>query len=448
MDDQKQADQERDDREKQPGVILFRNAVDEEDTADTPTAPSPPKPTVAAPPGKPQKNREDHKPPEAKREAPLLRRYRNGLIVFVVGEDATHGIHEHQFRNALEWIKILSAKGLGRTDRVMILGPSFSGSFPSLAELLSNPIIAKTLGLGGTASPPLPIYSGGVSGRGSALWFQRLMNKEYGNEPRRTVFHSFVEDDDRILNRFSRYMHDLQPDFDDGKLAILSEDETAYGNEAMTEQTGPGDQKPPAWRARALKLYYPRDISALRGAYQTKSLFSDTSTEESQNQQRRNLPTDLADPAGVVHDSIRNYSANQTPLLQEAFLLQVVNALRERGVRYILLRGSNPLDQLFLTNFLRRLDPDARIVIMTPDLMFIRERGATGLSGVMTLGTYPLSSLARHWTERSNLQANDRVFSSDGSEGLYNCPSTVTQRAPRSASEAVSSAGAQKDYPG
>ena len=38
----------------------------------------------------------------------------------------------------------------------------------------------------------------------------------------------------------------------------------------------------------------------------------------------------------------------------------------------------------------------------------------------MTLGTYPLSSLARHWTERSNLQANDRVFSSDGSEGLYN----------------------------
>ena len=81
---------------------------------------------------------------------------------------------------------------------------------------------------------------------------------------------------------------------------------------------------------------------------------------------------------------------NQTPLNQEAFLLEIVAALRELHARYILLRSSNTLDQLFLTNFLRRSYPDGRIVIFSPDLMFIRERGATGLSGVMTLGTYPL----------------------------------------------------------
>ncbi len=174
-----------------------------------------------------------------------------------------------------------------------------------------------------------------------------------------------------------------------------------------------------AKQSEPVKLFYPRDISALRGAYQSRSLFDNTSSEETQAP-LRSLPTNLADPSGIVHDSIRSYGGNQTPLAQEAFLLQIVNALRERGTRYVLLRGSNPLDQLFLTDFLHRLYPDGRLVIVTSDLLFIRERGATGLSGVMTLSTYPLSSLARHWTERPPLSAADRVFSSDGSEALYN----------------------------
>lgn len=393
LDDQKMAEQDRDDQEKQPGVLLFRKTVDLKE-----------QPGVSTP-----------------SQAPFFGSYQNGLIVFVVGEDATHGIHQHQFRNALEWIKILSAMGQGRTDQIVILGPSFSGSFPSLAELLSNPDIASTLGLADTQkSAPVPIYSGSVSGRGSAVWFQRQMDEKYGKNTPRVIFHSFVMDDDQILDLFSTYMHAQQSPVDDGKVAILSEDETAYGSEAMKEDTAPGDPGLSDWRSQALKVYYPRDISALRGAYQTKSLFNNSSSEESQNQQRRNLPTDLADPAGIVHDSVRSYGANQTPLVQEAFLLELVTALRERGARYVVLRGSNPLDQLFLTNFLRRLYPDARIVIVTPDLLFMRERGATGLSGVMTLSTYPLSSLARHWTERPLLPANDRVFSSDGSEGLYN----------------------------
>jgi hypothetical protein len=409
LNDQKQADQERDDQERQPGVLLFRKTVDKGEKVEAAATPTLPK-TPNTPPTKGrQKNPTNESQPDPQKQTPFIASYQKGLVVFVVGEDATHGIHEHQFRNALEWIKILSAKGPGRIDRVMILGPTFSGSFPSLAELLSEPGIADPLHLLSTTdSRPLLIYSGGVSGRESAMWFQQRMDRRYGNTPPRVIFHSFVADDDEILDRFSNYIHEGQSGFDDGKLAILSEDETAYGNE------------PFLGRSRVLKLYYPRDISALRGAYQNKSIFDSAPSEESQNQQKRNLPTDLADPTGIVHDSVRSYAGNQTPLLQEAFLLQIVTALRERGVRYILLRGSNPLDQLFLTNFLRRLYPDARIVIVTSDLMFIRERGATGLSGVMTLSTYPHSSLARHWTERPPLQANDRVFSSDGSEGLYN----------------------------
>jgi hypothetical protein len=83
------------------------------------------------------------------------------------------------------------------------------------------------------------------------------------------------------------------------------------------------------------------------------------------------------------------------------------------------LRSSSTLDLVFLANFLRRSYPDGRIVILGSDLTFIRERGSTGLSGAMTLSTYPLFPLARDWTEHQSLPAPDRTFGADSSEGTY-----------------------------
>ena len=262
----------------------------------------------------------------------------------------------------------------------------------------------------------LAIYSGSVSGKSAARLFQNTFDSQ-------VRFHSFVQNDDEILQRFCSYIEKAQPTFDASRIAIISEDETAYGGSGVKLGSDKNDKDhkndKDNCRKQALKLYYPRDISALRGAYQTKSLFDIGISSQPADTQRRNLPSDLADPAGRVHDSIRSYGGNQTPLNQEAFLLELVAALRELHARYILLRSSNTLDQLFLTNFLRRSYPDGRIVIFSPDLMFIRERGATGLSGVMTLATYPLFPLERDWTEHQSLVAADRVFGSDTAEGTY-----------------------------
>ena len=416
LDDQKQAEQERENREKQPGVLLFRYASDDDKTPTASGAPAtPPAPIRQAMPHDLEKQiLEQAEKQKNTNTANGPRQY--GLVVFVVGEDATHGIHRQQFRNALKWIEMLSIKGLGRRDRVMILGPSFSGSLESLAELLSEPKIAEELNLTVNDGRPLPVYAGAVSGSWSATKFQQQMKKHYGQTPPRVLFHSFFQNDDQIVERFLNYMKNAQENFEEEKVAILSEDETAYGKDVM-EKVEQGANQPLQWKL--LKLLYPRDISALRGAYQSRSLFDNAPSDGTQTQ-RRSLPSDLADPSGIVHDSIPSYGGNQTPLAQEAFLLQIVSALREHGIRYVLLRGSNPLDQLFLADFLHRLFPDGRLVIVTSDLLFIRERGATGLSGVMTLSTYPLSPLARHWTERPPLPAADRVFSSDGSEALYN----------------------------
>jgi hypothetical protein len=60
--------------------------------------------------------------------------YSGGLIVFLVGEQPTGGIDDAQFEAALQWLTTLQPNLTKGTLR--ILGPTFTGSLPSLARQL------------------------------------------------------------------------------------------------------------------------------------------------------------------------------------------------------------------------------------------------------------------------------------------------------------------------
>lgn len=333
--------------------------------------------------------------------------YRKGLIVFIVGEEPTGGIHREQFENAVAWIKALQQPKEQRTS-VVILGPTFSGSFPSLSELLARTSVA-TLNEGNRLS----IYSGSASSKSAA--------ESFSNVPRRE-FRSFLQDDETLLNRFCQYLGGSRAS-ELSQLAILSEDETAYGNSAYSHIAyGKSSENVSNACGGALKIYYPRDISTLRAAYQNQSMFSSGSAQPKnlENAPRKSLPTDLADPAGQQHDTVRSYAGNQRPLSQEAQLLGIVDALRAHHSEYVVLRSSNSLDPLFLANFLHRNDPEARIVILNSDLLFQRGQDAMALTGVMTLSTYPHFSWGRRWTiVPPYISLTERVFPETTAEGTY-----------------------------
>ena len=137
---------------------------------------------------------------------------------FVVREEATHGIHTAQFYNALQWIAILHPKIDDNRKRLAILGPTFSGSLPSVAAALNAPELTGAatsdprladlhlealLNLKpkkeGLNVPKLAIYSGSVSSNISAQVFQTAFAEQ-------VRFHSFVQNDDEILRRFCAYM--------------------------------------------------------------------------------------------------------------------------------------------------------------------------------------------------------------------------------------------------
>src|SRR3954467_7825985 len=296
---------------------------------------------------------------------------------------------------------------MGRRSSVAILGPTFSGSFPSLTELFE-----KTDGISKlNAGVGFPVFSGSASSREDGELFARTHGVH---------FHSFVQDDLTALDRVCRYFEARHL----SNLAILSEDETAYGYGGGSQSDSSDKlqmQSTDGMCPDATRLFYPRDISNLRAAYQTQSMFKSGSDQQNQdNPQRKSLPTDLVDSAGQQHDTVRTYAGNQTPLSEEAQLLGIVDVLRAHRAEYVILRSSNTLDPLFLANFLRRDYPEARILVLNSDLIFQRGQDAMALGGVMTLSTYPLFSWAREWTPVSAYESHShRVFPENSTEGTY-----------------------------
>jgi len=369
--------------EDQPGILVFRNSPSKSPASD-PSAP-----------------------------------YREGLIVFVVGEDPTRGIHTEQFANALAWIKTLKGLDSNKPARIAILGPTFSGSFPSLAKLLGDGEPGNYVrGLRASTTAPLPIYSGTANSAEAIINFNHQQEGSKLSELN-IDFHGFLERDEVGLERYCEFVE--RQGNGSRAIAIISEDETAYGGNGDQRSKGDHDDSTAVKTecAGALWLYYPRDMSALRSAYQSNSIFNTTAAQQSSDVGHDRLPSDLADTEGQNHDTIQSYAGNQTPLSQEAYLLGLVNAMRVRHIQYVVLRSTNSIDQLFLAHYLRRAFPDARIVTDNSDRLFERDPGLTGMGGTMSLSTYPLLEREREWVKGADSSPSQRLFNSDSSEGTY-----------------------------
>jgi hypothetical protein len=404
IDDQDKAENRKEQQEDQPGILLFRRSLHGQD--------------------------------------PRLRPFEYGLAVLIVGEEPTGGIHRRQFENAVDWIAALQPTNDDDwPPPLQILGPAFSGSIPSLVELLRS----KVDSLAGRSSPSLRIFSGGVTSNSAVGWLDKVAALDLSSL--HIKFRSFEHSGNVELDRYCRYMYAAGTD--PATLAIVSEDETAFGAEYNSGNAGRSpcrpqqreDTREPTGATTTLGrpkkegpvyLYYPRDIAALRAAYQSQSIFSQATPQSNEDSSHHVLQTNLADPEGKDHDTIRSYSGDQTALSQEAELQQMVSLMRAHKTEYIVLRSSNPLDQLFLSHFFRMTYPQGRIVIVGSDLLLRRETGASGLNGVMTLSTYPLLPWEQDWTRAVVPGSNPifvdtshgrfhshRIFTNSGVEGTY-----------------------------
>jgi hypothetical protein len=317
------------------------------------------------------------------------------LYVFVVGETPTGGVNKNQFRTAAKLVKE-AGKSPGP---LRIIGPTFSGSLHSLAQLIENqPPLAKF--------SHIVIRSGTVSSWRAASWFQ---SQPWSTKDLAIDFATFQQSDRYMLRKFIEF--EKHRGYIPGKIAVLTEDETAYGgasNRPVAREAsstlpsscpnGVKAEEPSSTLDEfslaededcVLRLYFPRDISQLRSAYQ-QGFEQRVSPSSDSYQIHATLPLTMQD-TGSDDDSVQQYAHSETPLSQESILLGIVAAIRENDIQFVVLKATNPMDAVFLSAFLKKGDSGARVVAMPADLLLSRDADDVSLlHGVMALTTYSL----------------------------------------------------------
>lgn len=147
-----------------------------------------------------------------------------------------------------------------------------------------------------------------------------------------------MEGDSVLVDRFCQYIDSQKYRTD--RVAFLSEDETAFGTEPISESDTKYEKR---FRARKgaheskqgfctysggpTYLYYPRDIASLRSAYEKQSIFSAGKQSANANNDSTTLRGDLSEPTSSEHDTARTYGGQLTPLAQESVLIAITDVL-------------------------------------------------------------------------------------------------------------------------
>ena len=341
------------------------------------------------------------------------------LFVFIVGERPTGGIDKRQFQSALRIMAAIRDENKDNVSKepLRILGPNFSGSLYSLDYLLDH----DPIDLDPPARErPVIIDSGGVSSFDTISWFMKSRN----DAKRQVDFRTFVESNQYQLARFLAYAV-CERHYQPNDVVLLAEDETAYGNfhpETPLNRAKSDFNDCRARLADVPTVFFPRDISHLRSAYQQQTQVAsaaDTGTKAP----RTTLPLNMED-AGSDDDTVPTYSPGQTPLSEEATLLGIISSLHKQHAKFVIVVATNPLDEIFLSQYLTRVYPEVRIVTFDEDLLLSREVDDPRFTGILSVTTYPLFPETADavafpvGTLPGSAQHHD--FASDASVGTYN----------------------------
>ena len=337
-DKQQKALDERKQTEDQPGLLIFRR-----------------------PPQDPRSGS------QTERDAGASDHPVGSLFVLVVGETPTSGINREQFRSALFSMNspAWGQHDVFRTSALRILGPTFSGSLQSLNSELQA--AARSFN-----SIRAYIYSGSVTATDSISKFTNYLGLNRALLDGH--FASFQENDQFILDRFMRFVEQQHYQLSD--IAILSEDETVYGDVGKTTATPtttssatPSTASQPAPDGSPITLHFPREISYFRSEYQKENVGQNSTDSRTPGQ--TTLTLDLSE-TGM--DAVKRYAGLQTATSQEAVMIGIIAELQKHHIEFTFLFATDPLDELFLARYLRNSFPQGRVVVSTPDLLFAREQ--------------------------------------------------------------------------
>jgi len=350
------------------------------------------------------------------------------LLVFLVGETPTTGIHKQALFSALEQMAQFypwdpkhaelpagfpvvapgSSPAGGATFRIM--GPSFSGSAASLRFVLDKWSASR----GNPSNLGFRVLSGSATAI-DAGWLSQAAQG-------RTSFQATVPADSETLHSIACYIDRLGYP----KFAVLTEGNTAYGQN-FTKQTAPGKlsagpndgecgkgQGPP----EILSLPFPLHISRLRVAAGKASLAQDQSRADSGNSNPApapQTPERTAEPRGDL-PSISDLTVQSAQLT----LSNLISTIAREQYSYVGIVATDVRDVTFLASEVRRHAPATILFTLNSDLLYAYPDVNGATRGMIVITPYPLFNLEQLWTYAYGGGKSRLQFSNQAAEGVYN----------------------------
>ena len=396
----------------------------------------------------------------------LLFRFRDRvLVLFLVGETPTTGIHKEAFLHALRFVDDWTARTDAKAQPFRVIGPSFSGSAFSLREAIWQWWDGSCQREHGEQTAcDFEIVSGAASGQ----WVPRILLKAPRFGCAGTIFYrTTVIPEDARDAALRRYLASLRGSTDPPPLAILTESGTAFGLKAFVPG-GRGGQLPPSENGAPgdgycypsgdttaknllsaifgsdagpkrnpwdIELPFPLQISRVRSAY--ARLNRDSKPEEPLEVGGERRPEiELAlDDDHPAQDVIPSMAPPLTAAGDELALSQMLSTIASEGYEYVGIRATDTRDTLFLARQIRKYAPGVQLVLFTSDILFTHPDYDSALEGTLVLSSYPLFSANELWTQpgqtRPGWQPTKRLlFSSERAQGVFNASIATLLRLP------------------
>jgi hypothetical protein len=328
-------------------------------------------------------------------EAQLLREEQPGVLLFrnndgdrvflfVVGETSTSGINRMQMAQALAYRQQLldcyiapdKTPGCVKASSshepndslpgpLLIAGPHFSGTLISLWDVLQSMIP--------NLNTQIVIDSPDAAAGKLIDDFQGKCKKAPGCSFRSIAIRAADKD-----QAAAHYLRSIG--YDEKHVAELFEDESAFGNSEVQLSSPFG-----------LNLSYPRELSAVR-------TLSDKQSEQVAASGSRFLSLSTA-PSTVKLSGGEEPLERDRPFVyaNDAEATEVSNALaddirilRQKDIQCVVIGGSNPLDRIYLLEYLHDKLPNVRLVVEDADELEINHPQFVDLVGTITISSLPV----------------------------------------------------------
>lgn len=327
------------------------------------------------------------------------------LILLLVGETPTTGIHRPAFEKALHELMHVRNRWQSPEDDwpIRIVGPSFSGSQHSLQIALDHWNSARD-------ALDVRVISG------AATLFDRADFKPQPLSGATWSFAATVHREELVRTALENYLanHKVQ------KLAILTEESTEFGHSfGEMSQGRSASEKKPSEEATpipsVLTLYYPLHLNVIRDAYQPPAADSKGGIVTPGSK--------FALPLEQRHDSHDVLPALTPAITSSEIEIELANLLSTLGSEHydaVMIDGSDVRDIIFLAGQIRIYDPDVIIATTSADLMMTRSEWLGDMAGVIVASTYPVYLPNQRWTWPFSGRTVRKQFACFQQLGIYN----------------------------